>query len=286
MRLRKPTENRLKWLIGLVVITLLPAYGCKGDQEVTCSRADGLVAVDGLMSDWEELSATYFEDQGVVLGLANDSDNLYIMFRFRDEKWARTIRMSGITFWLDGQGEKGKDFMLRYRGGPRMSDLMQDDNSMPDRIRERMIKTDTAMSDELTCAVKDRIVEMPIQLDGSNGPAVAFDIDHGFFVYEFKIPLKESQVRYYGIGAEEGARITIGANWGKMDMGQKMGGMKPGGGRGGGPPGGGRPGGMGGSKGGGRGDGGMDGQRPEMSEKQEIWLKTTIALPPATLEVE
>ncbi len=273
------TENRRKWLIGAMVIALLPAYGCKGDQELACSRTDGLIKVDGLMADWEELPTTFFEDQGVVLGLSNDDDNLYIIFRFRHEKWARTIRTSGLTLWLDSQGKKSKDFQLKYRGGPRMSDLMPHDNSMSEKMKERMVKMDTALTDELSCAVKDRIVEMPIQLDGSNGPSVAFDTDHGFFVYEFKIPLKESVIRYYGIGAEDGARITIGANWGKMEMGD-MRGTKSGGGM----PGG-MGGGRGGGKGGGRSGGGTPGgQRPEMPEEQEVWIKTTLAV--ATTEGE
>jgi hypothetical protein len=143
---------------------------------------------------------------------------------------------------------------------------------------ERPIRLDSAQTDEFTCAVKDRIVEMPIELDGSNGPQVACGTDHGFFVYEFKIPLKDSEVRYYGIGAEEGTTITIGANWGKMER-RAMQGMRPagggmpGGGIGGGPPGGGRSG--GGMNGGP--PGGAGGERPDMAEEQEIWIRTTLA---------
>ncbi|MCP4686082.1 MAG: hypothetical protein GY867_11655 [bacterium] len=282
------TQSRLSWAFGLLFLSLLPAYGCKGDQEVVCTRVESTVTLDGQMADWEELPSAYFEDQGVVLGLANDNDNLYVMFRFRDQKWARTIRMSGLTLWLDGQGKKSKDFVLKYRGGPSMADLVPQDGNVNDKMRERMMKTDSALSDELTCAVKDRIVEMPISLDGSNGPEVAFGSDHSFFVYEFKIPLKKSEVRYYGIGAEEGAQITIGANWGKVDKSQ-MGGMKQGGGPPGGGMGGGRGGGMGGGRGGGKGGGrggDMGGQRPEMPEEQEVWIKTTLAVAATDTEPE
>lgn len=259
-----------------LAITLLTVGGCKGDQELACARAEGRIEVDGLMGDWGELPTTYLEDQGVVLGLSNDDDNLYFMFRCRDEKWARTIRISGLTLWFDGQGEKGKDFQIKYRGGPKMSALMPQNENISEEMRERMMNRDTAQTEELTCAVKDRIVEMPIEPDGSNGPQVAYGTDHGFFVYEFKVPLKESEVRYYGIGAEKGAKITIGAQWGKMDIGNR-GGQRPGGGRGGARPGGGmgggRPGGMGGGP-----PGGMGGQRPEMPEEQEVWLKATLAV--------
>lgn len=289
MSSRGQNKYKLRWVIGALVLSFVAVYGCKGDQELTCSRADGLIKIDGQMADWEGLPTAYFEDQGVVLGMANDDDNLYFIFRCRDEKWARTIRTSGLTLWLDGRGKKGKDFQLKYRGGPKMSELMPKGESAPEGMRDRMMQRDTARTDELTCAVKDRIVEMPIPLDGSNGPSVAFGIDHGFYVYEFKIPLKESIVRYYGLGAEAGAKITIGANWGKMDMGQR-GEMRPGGGMGGGPPGGGMPGGMGGGPpGGGMGGGppgGMGGERPEMPQEQEIWLKTRLAAATAEVETE
>jgi len=284
MRRLGQIKKQSGWTAAVLLLTLLPTYGCKGDQEVVCSRTEGAIVVDGLMADWEELPTTYLEDQGVVMGLSNDDDHLYFMFRFRDEKWARTIRMSGLTLWLDSRGEKGKDFTLKYRGGPKLSELMPKNENVPEEMRERTPRRDTAMTDELTCAVKDRLVEMPIPLDGANGPKAAFGTDHGFYVYEFMIPLKDSEVRYYGLGAEAGAKITIGANWGKMEMGGR--GQRPGGGQRGGPPGGG--GGMGGGRsGGGMGGGppgGMGGQRPEMPEEQEIWIKTKLATTPAETE--
>lgn len=280
-------NNRSLTLVAMAVaIALSAAGGCKGEQELTCAYAKGGIKVDGLMADWEELPTSYFEEQGVVVGMSNDDDYLYLMFRFRDQKWARAIRMSGLTLWFDGEGKKGKDYQLNYRGGPDMSELMPQDENTPNQTRERMMMMNNAQADELTCAVKDRIVEMPIEVDGSNGPQAACGTDLGFFVYEFRVPLREGGVRYYGVGAEAGATITIGANWGKMERGNRPGGRPPGG-MGGGPPGGGMPG--GGRPGGGMGGGppgGMGGERPEIPEEQEIWFKTTLAVSPGEVETE
>lgn len=128
-----------------------------------------------------------------------------------------------------------------------------------------------------TCAIKDRIEEKGIPTDGAEGPTAAFGVDQGFFVYEFSIPLDEGGVRYYGIGAKPGDKISVGAFWGDMSelrrRGDRGGGTRPGGMGGGGMGGrtGGRSGGYGGM-------GGMrGGDRPDRPEPVEIWIKTALA---------
>ena len=74
------------------------------------------------MTEWPSGSTVYFEDSGVQLGLRNDSQNLYILFRFGNQAWARAIRMGGLTLWLDNSGKKKKDIGIRYNGGPSFPD--------------------------------------------------------------------------------------------------------------------------------------------------------------------
>jgi len=42
----------------------------------------------------------------VLLSLCNNSENLYVLFRFNNPEWARAIRMGGVTLWLDNTGKK------------------------------------------------------------------------------------------------------------------------------------------------------------------------------------
>ena len=96
--------------------------GCKS-QEVQTNWAAEPVKVDGEMAEWTGGSTVYFEDIGVQLGLQNDSQNLYLLFRFSNQAWAHAVRMGGVTLWLDNSGKKKKDFGIRYTGGPILSGL-------------------------------------------------------------------------------------------------------------------------------------------------------------------
>lgn len=98
------------------------------------------------------------------------------------------------------------------------------------------------------------------------------------------MPLKKGDVSQYGIGAQPGQAIFLGLEWGGVSRGDRQRTMPE---RGGGRGGGGRGGGMGGGPpGGGRGGAGGDwvdrpggGSRPQAAEKQELWVKTKLALP-------
>jgi len=270
------TALTLLTLAGLILAT-----GCN-IQEVPSYWSTEPVQVDGKSTDWSNKPMTYFQDEGVALGLSNDAENLYVLFRFQDPEWARVIRMTGLTLWLDVNGKKGKNFMIRYKGGPSLARMRAageggDLDQIPPELNERLMRQEGSSEDRFTCFAKDRIIEKSIPTGGSQGPAAGYDTSLGFYSYEFSVPLQESGVRYYGIGAQPGQTISIGAVWGDLSSlrskGGREGGMGGGrGGMGGGPP---DRGGMGG------GPGGKGGDRMRPPEKQEVWVKTQLALYPA-----
>ena len=114
---------------------------------------------------------------------------------------------------------------------------------------------------------------MRIRPDGTLGPAIAIDTSDGFYTYEFSIPLQESEVRFFGLGASSNSDIAINVKWGEIDreemrervgatLGGEVGGRTP--------------------IGGGRPDGGMRGgpprgmdKRPQL-KKVDIWFTTQL----------
>ncbi|MCB2230753.1 hypothetical protein KQH82_08565 [bacterium] len=270
----------------LLILCAVPSGGC-GDSTISAQWAGDTVEVDGWSSDWDNLRTTYFEEEKIVLGLANDSTNFYILFRFQDPQWARSIRMSGLTFWLDPEGGKDRNIVLTYNGGPSMEQLRDapggeaDDNhrQLPPEMQQRRDQMMKNREPQLQIEIKDRIAQMPIATDGSVGPKVAFAMDHGMYCYEFSIPLHEIGVRSYGLGVAPGAKIGLGAKWGGMPSDRSQRGMGGGGMMGGGPPGGGTFG--GGPPGGGGGPGGMGGppggERMQTPREQDVALKVLLA---------
>ena len=267
-------------------IQLMP-YAEAKDTEIMSSWTPHAITLDGSRSDWPASGLTTVPDREASLGLCNDSQNVYVMLCFRNDQWARVIKFSGLTLYLDPSGKKKKTFMLKLTGGPSAEEIMKatgrpsrpvNDSQaaeMRGRMENRFRKNDTTLS----CAIQDYLVEKTIPIDGSQGPGAAFGVDQGFFVYEFKIPLKESSVMYYGLGSVPTKPISVGLIWGDIDR-EKMGGegggfhgrMGGGGGFGGGGMGGGYPG------GGGHRGGGMGGQgNRQAPEKQEVWVKATLS---------
>jgi len=272
--------------VAILVVGFPLITGCR-NVEVPCSWAGQSVVVDGLSGDWPDSSTHYFPDEQIVLGLANDSSNLYMLFRFRDPKWAGAIAREGLTVYLDKQTKKKEDVGIHCAGLPSREQLLE---IMPDsegddterRWGNRIKPSGSEEKDQRKFVFfdKENILDVNIPTDGSKGPSIAFAVEGGMFTYEFGIPLYESVVRNYGLGIQGNQSLDIGVIWGGVPEGSharpdspstgmggrsgaKGGGMRGGGGRGG--------------KGGGR--SGQDG-RPQMPEEQEVWIRTQLATQP------
>ena len=268
--------------VFLGAIGLLLLLNCKGSQvEVETHWSSDPIKVDGEIEEWNDIPKNYFEKSGVGLGLCNDTENLYVLFRLNNAQWARAIRMGGLTLWLDNSGKKNKDFGIRYTGGPTLPDLQKIggpgggfQESMTPEQQKRLAKMEMDMADQITVINKKSNQEIVLRADGSGGPAVSFASVQGVYTYEFSIPLQKSNVFDCAVNANPGQTICLGLEWGDMGdrqrMRQGMGdGMRK-------PPGGGGRGGMGGGPPG----GGRGGSRMQPPEKQEVWLKTQLASPP------
>jgi hypothetical protein len=139
------------------------------------------IQIDGDADDWSDivLNTVGDKDNSARIGLANDSTNLYLLVRFTDRRWARMIRMSGLTIQLTPKGLQDPYFQVTYRGGPDLSKLAPPDSTDRRRPGDRdgewmgdfgFANREFDSSRIFTCMVHDRIVEMPIPPDGVNGP--------------------------------------------------------------------------------------------------------------------
>lgn len=286
MNLNRTTSSLL--LLLLLVVNDATAREEQWDSKLVTSG----ITLTGKRVDFPTGTLAMIEGQEATFGLCNDSQYLYVMLAHRDPMYARAIRSTGLTVWLDANGKKDKVFMVKYTGGPTREQMMtlrklgadRKERQMPSEMQERMREQDTNIVPTFLCYQKDRISEKQIPVDGSEGPSAVFGVDQGFCVYEFRIPLAESSVRNYGIGATQDAKISVGFLWGEMprdplEPGMALGNGMPGGGdggRGGMRP----PDGMGqgpreGGPGGGHGDG-M--RRMHMPTKQEVWIKAKLGV--------
>lgn len=175
------TTLNIKMFLLLTLLSSTLLAGCK-TQEVQTHWSATPVKIDGEMNDWANTPKVYFEDSGLQLGLRNDGENLYILFRFNNEAWARAIRRGGLTLWFDNSGKKKKDFGVRYYGGPSLPDLQKMRPSseggfgeaLTPEQQQRLLDMEKATDDKITIIDKKNNQEIAIRTDGSSGPAVCF----------------------------------------------------------------------------------------------------------------
>ena len=301
MNCRNLPPIRLVVLIASVLAVATMTAGC-GPAKVESHWATRSVHVDGQITDWDEIPLTYFKNSEVQLGLCNDGKNLYVLFCFYDVRWSRVIRMGGLTIWFDNTGKKNKLLGLRYTGGPPIAELrrtgvardMDEPGRQPAGEREGFPHRQPPASNQLTIIDKGRNKPTTLSANGSRGPIVSSGVTQDLYTYEFCIPLQSVENTDWVWVAAPGQAISLGFEWGgtgdRRRMMEEMAGERPGGGGGGeegaGPSGGpgGGPGGFGGGPGdfGGGGRGGPGGGgRPQLPEKQDIWVSTILATPPS-----
>lgn len=276
-------------LLGSIILST----GCNSNK-IHSHWPKNAIQIDGQAADWNDLPKYYFEDAGVSLGVSNDADNAYLLFRFTNPKWLMSIAKRGITIWLDGTAKKKKNFGITYAGKIPFDSTTAGTSTFRTNLSEeqqqRLLVLQAQMTDQILVFDAAEGVEKSISPDGMRGPAACLGSADGVFTYEFAIPLRKDSETQYAIGAQPGQKIYIGLEFGGMDeeelqqLRQQMsedrghgGGM----GRGGGMKGGGRRGGMGRGGGMGRSGGGdRETRLREMMEGEKIWVKTYLALPP------
>jgi hypothetical protein len=267
---RKPLA-RPGLMIGILIISaLIMTVSCK-TEEVPGQWVPKDMTIDGKMTEWDSMPGLYFEESRTLMEFCNDSENLYVMVRFSNPMWVQTIRMSGLTLWLDAEGKKNKTVGIRYNGapGPEEMQKMGFGGGMQGRMGQNMptVPEGITQQEQFLFLNESNPEGILMPTGGSKGPAVAYSVVDGFCIYEISIPMSAGVSDILGLNLEPGQKYTIGAVWGDMgDFKAKMD-------KSGGPPGGGR-GGMGGGR-----AGGMGGRRPSMPEKQEVWIMTDFAAP-------
>ncbi len=270
---------------------VLMLAGCKTLSLMSQWAAEPVEA-DGESGDWSLASGGTVMQDNVQVSARNDQDNLHLMVRFRtsEEEWTRATMRSGLRVWFNPKGKKRKDLGLRIATGPRPDELprfedraestgmrgMPGGMGMPGDMRPRFESMRPKMDGSIEVVDKTVNTSFDLPADGSMGLAAGFTCQDGMCSYELSVPLVLNGT--FGLGIKPGRSVMVGitAGWSEEEreaMREQMqemrgteGGMRPpGGGMG-------RPRGMGG-----RGPAGPAGQRTDMGENPEIWVKVKLA---------
>ena len=271
-------RKRLSFLTTVLGTSFLCGCGSGPAIEIQGHWSDSAVIMDGSADDWAGSPIEYSEEENISLGVRNDAENIYLVFLTRDEGLVRKIHMGGLTLWFDATGGKKKEFGIGYRGSiPLMKELDEEsrfrENMTPEQ-KTRFQERESQMLGMITVIKKGEEVSMPE--NNPKGLAAASAHQQGVFAYEFRVPIATHDSISYAIGSLFGEKISMGLEIAGISRDDRekmrrerpdMGGPPPGGGMPGGPP-------------EGLPEGSFRGDRGQMSEKQEIWIRIHLAQNP------
>ncbi len=262
----------LTTVLLILVPELLVLTSCSSDT-LPSHRPTSAMAIDGVASDWDEIPLHRVKEmEGLVVGVANDDNYLYLVARSSDLQLARRLRMLGIIVRASGAG--GSDLRLSYHGSVALSDNLMRAGGGPGGGR-MPLAFETGEGKGLAMPgmieVEQGGAVTRYAENRPEGPAAGSDVAGDVYCYEFRLPLDALFPESVLQGGVAGQRVQLEIQGGKMsrEMRQQLimlrnsrGNMGGGGG--------GREGGKGGGPGG-PGSAGGQGNEPRK-------LKTTIKL--------
>ena len=280
--------SEIKILLAFVAAGCMLS-GCSAVQYPSTMAEE--IVVDGKQNDWSG-SMTYFEDPGLMLGIKNDSEYLYICMSSGSSEISKQIIMGGLIFWIDPDGGSDKFKGIRFplgmagnKAGMReMKDMRQSGiNGNPGSMerpgemngadRKKMLDM---MAGRLKIIRSEPEEEFVLDISEVSGVEAMIGDDSGVFTIELKIPLQRSENNMFAAGVEPGGKLGLGLCTPEFERPSMSGsrggggGMRPGGGMGG----------MSGGRGGGGGmrpGGGMRAGSFSQPEEIDIWMEVSLA---------
>lgn len=200
-------------------ILALCGPGISKDVVVESIWAATPVNIDGSNNDWQGDALTLFKKTKVDYAFRNDSENLYVLFIFKDpRKFMSTINETGMTIWLNTEGENKKNYGIKFQiktvtADNYISILERMGMAIPEEKKEEIRKKPTYQV--FHNEVIDKEGAASLIEASTSGPVWNFG-GKKELTYEFRIPLRRGEDQPVGIGTEPGKSIKVGFEWGGL----------------------------------------------------------------------
>jgi len=222
--------KKIKALLGIFCAASLLA-GCSGSMDMSSKWADEPVQIDGSSDQWKG-KTTYIKEGGLLIGVQNDSDYIYLALTTSDPGSKRQILMMGLTVWFDAMGGDNKTFGIKYPIGARDMGLMnlrrgqdQNDGNNQDMLQEL---EDNAVNSTTLEVMNSDDDGMKMEMADASGVTVKLTRTNDVLIYELKIAMKESADTRYAIGVNSIRQIVgLGIETGTIQENKKMGDHEP-----------------------------------------------------------
>ncbi len=203
-------EDRfLKFLLfgALGLIMCFVFVSCENYQ-IKSQWRDRVIVVDGRSADWLD-ALTYVEEFNISVGMANDTDFLYVCAVVGNPLVRMRVMRQGLTVWFDPKDGRKKSLGIRFplgsQGRRERPAEFGEESDM--EILQRVFLLSL---NELEILGPDRTDVRRINKTEAKGVDVAMSVSSGLLVYELKVPLINSPEQAFAINVQPGRSFGIG----------------------------------------------------------------------------
>ena len=205
-----PVTTHFRLMAVLAVALAALAAGC-ATARLASGWAPSAVTANGSADDWTDKQVCSTMKDGLQLSVANDAERLYVMAKFRanDPHWSRAASRGGLTLRVAGPRKRTMIFRLP-QGPERVPDQRRGwtGDTAETQMSPRMNPMWAELEGKLVVTDFDKNV-VPVDPEGSQGPAAGFSSENGMCVYEFSVPLQDTALGHYSLGAGVGTGLNL-----------------------------------------------------------------------------
>jgi hypothetical protein len=205
-------------LFGILFIVSIASAAESQPAAVDSIWAAQPLKIDGSAKDWTGAAVGSWEKGGVQYAFANDASNLYVLFQIPDPKLRSTIEELGLVLRVDSGGGENRDYGIRFRRRRITANesiaLLEKEGPVSDEQKSKMRATPyyNFYFAEVVDSKGDA-VSVPAGVAGP--PAMfKFSTEKKVLVFELMIPLARANAALAGLGAQPGATLSLGFEWG------------------------------------------------------------------------
>jgi len=216
----KKTAMR-KFLAVAVLVLAFSLFALAKEKSIASVWAASPLTIDGLIKDWNKDPFHAEKKVKVEYAFRNDSDTLYVLFKFNDVKYLSSIDMTGMTIWIDTKGKKGKDLGIKFSKKGISADefiaiLEKQKGAISDEEKENLRAREFYfISHAEAVDRKGNPIEQGGGIETVKGAAFNVTAMQDAVVYEFKVPLKRLVRAISGL-EEPGEIVGVGFEWGGL----------------------------------------------------------------------
>lgn len=220
--MRNKIFMRVAFLALLIATLCLTGLTKEKDAPMDSSWVATPVQIDGLNKEWNTDSLGYWKRADTSYGFANDANDLYILFIFKNPRFLSSIRHTGFTVWFNIQGKEAKAYGVNFREKQVTADQliarMEKEQGSMQEAQKQKIRQQSPTYFIYTGDLVDKKGEIVVKasLDETKElPAFrSMPVKGVGIVHEFKIPLVVLEQVSADYALEPGQSLKIGFEWG------------------------------------------------------------------------